>query len=100
MHKSKSLKFQGGFHDLHRSCRKAANVFACSISSFQPLSCQRCVTVQTSLDKGMQTFSQAEVGSALQIFFNLQELAPASLSSLWCVKLKGLPASLMCIGMF
>ena len=29
---------------------------------------------QASLDKGMDTLSQAEVGSALQIYFNLQEL--------------------------
>lgn len=33
------------------------------------------LTMQTYLEKGMETLSQAEVGSALQIFFNLQDLA-------------------------
>ena len=39
--------------------------------------------VQAALQQGQAALSQAEVGSALQIFHNLDELRPVSKQAVW-----------------
>lgn len=49
--------------------------------------------LQAALAKGMQSLSQADVGSTLQVFFNLEELTPVSSTA---VQIDKSPAAFKC----
>ena len=56
--------------------------------------------VQEALSRGLETLSQAEVGSALQVFFNLQDLSQVRPCAVMQLNHLGSPAALPVSGQF